>query len=84
MKYWISWHHKKEYGAFEIHSAWWFSGEDTICAAIDTDMIPDRFIYLSYDTVPKHIQFRFIEEKDKSFSPFSDRFPKADWMRWDV
>lgn len=87
-KYWISWEAKAEYGSFTLNSPWWISGygvdsHPTICAAIKTHMNPDAFIRLSYDKPPHGIQFRFIEEKPDDWSPFSDRFEKADWMRWD-
>lgn len=81
-KYWISWYYKKEDGAFEIHSPWWFTSEDTICAAIQTDMLPEKYIQLSYDKPPENIKFRFVDKKADDWSPFSDRFQKAGWMKW--
>jgi len=87
-KYWVSWVHKEGDGAFELHSPWWISGYDSndnpmICAAIKTDMIPEHHIRLSYDNPPEDIAFRFAEERPEKWSPFCDRFAKADWMKWD-
>jgi hypothetical protein len=88
--YWVSWYHKKNHSPFEIHSPWWISGEDengslTICAAIKAhDQHHARSIILSsYDDLPDNLQFRFFEERPYGWIPFTDRFPKAEWMKWE-
>ncbi len=35
-------------------------------------------VYLPADAVT----WRFVEERPDDWSPFGDRFPKADWMQW--
>ena len=84
--WWISWYHPRSLGAFELHSPWWISGladrGRTIVAAVrakDEDAAYE-LIYAAYDERPKHIEFRFCQVLNGS--PFTDRFPKADWMKW--
>ena|ERR1017187_5077551 len=91
MNYWISWNHEKHFTPFEIDSPWWISGQGadglsaSICCAIKAENELDAIakIYKSYDETPKNINFRFQQEKPNDWIPFSDRFPKADWMKWD-
>lgn len=91
-QFWVSWWQKNEYGAFEIHFPWWISGsrelndnedEHSICAAIKAKSEKDakEFIYKSYDKRPDDLEFRFCTEFEGE--PYSDRFQKADWMKWD-
>lgn len=91
--WWLSWWRTTELGAYEIHSPWWVSGyreradggtDDSICAAV---MAPDEdaareVILASYDTRPADVEWRFVEEMPAGSSPFTDRFPRAGWMRW--
>lgn len=92
--YWVSWWQRYEYGAFEIHSPWWWSGsrdiendkeEFSIVAAIKARNTNDakKIIYTSYDNPVDSIEFRFCTEFDKNQSPYSERFAKADWMKWE-
>lgn len=91
-KYWISWKHCAYFSPFEIHSPWWISGKSAdceysmICAALKAkdEEKACEFIYKSYDKEPKEIEFRFCQHQDKDWSPFSERFPKAEWMKWDA
>jgi len=34
------------------------------------------------DLMPEDVEWRFVEERPDDWSPFSDRFPQADWMEW--
>jgi hypothetical protein len=88
--FWISWYHTKELGGFELVAPWWYSGvrcaddADTICAAIRADHeegAKDR-ILTAYDVRPDDVEWRFCNERPDDWSPFCDRFPKADWMTW--
>jgi len=87
-KYWISWYHKREFSGFELHSPWWITGytgegDITFCAAVKaTDEIKAmEIVRNSYDVPPEDaIEWRFCEERPLDWSPFSDRFPKAEWM----
>lgn len=96
MKYrWISWYAvpgtMTEYGKFALHYPWWISGErcadgaQTICAAIPVELEEEAHAVVqeSHDHKPAHeveLDIRFNELKDGC--PFSDRFPRAKWMRW--
>lgn len=91
--YWISWYSPKSLGGWELHSPWWVSGYTyfgeeevpAICAAvmaIDEKEAKDK-IYRSYDELPKEaIEWRFVNERSEDWSPFSERFPQAAWMKW--
>lgn len=88
--YWLSWIHEDKFGAFELHYPWWCSGYDskdnpTMCAAVKAkDKHGAREIILGcYDYLPDDLEFRFVEQQENHWTPFSDRFPKADWMKWD-
>ena len=87
--YWISWWHDKEFSPFELHSPWWVSGEahddaKSICAAIKADNEHEarQIVLACYDSLPDTLRFRFNEQKENDWSPFNERFPKAEWMKW--
>jgi hypothetical protein len=90
-KYWISWYHDENFSPFELETAWWISGEEynknrkMICAAIYSDHIAlaHQKIQMLYDIPPREIEFRFCEEKPNDWTPYCDRFPKADWMTFE-
>lgn len=88
--FWVSWFATPEQGEFEIHSPWWFSGTrldgaSTVVAAVKaTDADAARImVFESYDRPPFKLDWRFVEERPDDWSPFSDRFPRADWMKWE-
>lgn len=88
--YWLSWWQTRALGGFELYSPWWISGSrydgaQSICAAVRAASEDDaqRVVIHSYDKSPDEIEFRFVEEMKTGVSPFTDRFPRADWMRWD-
>ena len=88
-RYWVSWWAKVEHGPFEIHSPWWFTGfnedeDHSVCAAIQAKDEDDAMekVFASYDIRPEHLDFRFVEERPADWTPFSDRFPRRDWMQW--
>lgn len=91
-RFWVSWWDPN--GDFELFWPWWATGqretddddeEVSICAALEasSEEEVEEFIRAAYDA-PKDLtlEFRFIEERDDDWSPFSSRFPKAQWMRW--
>ena len=92
--YWLSWYHRPEYGEFELHWPWWVSGTtigvdfeetgSTICTAIRATGVAEakRVIEKSYDNEQRNLEWRFANEQRRDWSPFGDRFPKADWMTW--
>lgn len=92
-KYWLSWYHSYEdNGDFELHSPWWISGSagagdlETICAAVKADSEEEakRIIQNCYDTpqIFDVSDWRFCDEENDDWSPFTSRFPKAPWMIW--
>jgi hypothetical protein len=90
-RWWVSWLSPTElYGKFELHFPWWVSGEtwdgskQTICAAIHayTQEEAQQIVKECYDDCPPPIEWRFVRERPEDWSPFNDRFPKADWMQW--
>jgi len=93
--FWISWEHRSDYGDFVLPSPWWVSGGgndglenqfDSICAAVRAEDEDDakRIIIKSFDSVPPmdNFKWRFVDEKPENWSPFSDRFPRDQWMSW--
>lgn len=88
--YWISWYSTAAMGAWELHSPWWVSGSRcsddalTICAAVAAkdEEHAQSIVRKSYDKQVRNVQWRFCEEKEHGWSPFSDRFPRAKWMKW--
>lgn len=90
---WLSW---LSAGPFTLEWPWWISGaalysdnttRDTICAAVMArnethakDIIRD-----AHDDHRAKIQWRFVRvDLPQAWSPFSERFPRADWMQWPV
>jgi hypothetical protein len=90
-KFWLSWYHDPaKLGGFELTAPWWVSGTrmsddaDTVVAAVQADHpegAKDR-VLRSYDVPPDDVEWRFCEERPANWTPFCDRFPKADWMHW--
>lgn len=89
-KFWLSWYHTDDIGEFELHTPWWLSGHRssdeaaTICAAItaeDEDGAKEK-VMSSYDDRPDSLEWRFCKEQEKGWSPFSGRFPRGKWMKW--
>jgi hypothetical protein len=89
--FWISWWHSSGIlGDFELNSPWWVSGSDpihddhlSICAAVKavSEDHAIKIIEQSYDTPPV-LDPRFCGRKPNDWTPFCDRFPRANWMKW--
>lgn len=87
--FWVSWYNVLPIGSFELHRPWWISGyraddAETMCAAI---IAPDEegakaLVMAAYDEPPEEVEWRFCEERADDWSPFNDRFQRANWMRW--
>jgi hypothetical protein len=90
--WWVSWYGIPGVaGEFEYHGPWWITGSrgdwPTIVAAVQapTEGAARGVILSSYDSEPADLEWRFVEERPADWDPFdgtSDRFPRADWMRW--
>lgn len=88
-RFWLSWYDTR-YGKWELDSPWWVSGERgdgvlTICAAVRApdEQCAKRLVIMAHDEPrPRDLEWRFVEERPGDWSPFCDRFPRADWNRW--
>lgn len=84
-RWWVSWYFA---GPFEYHGPWWISGsragQDTICAAIvaESEDAARQVVAEAHDESEPVIEWRFVKPRDGGWSPFSDRFERAEWMRW--
>jgi hypothetical protein len=90
--FWLSWYSS---GNFTLDHPWWVSGyrivdsgatEDSIVAAVMATSDADAMdqIRAAHDNDPKACEplWRFVIQKPDGWSPFSERFPRADWMVW--
>jgi hypothetical protein len=87
--WWISWWHETEFGAYEFRGPWWISGEDaggrqSVCAAVraPSEEAAEALVSHLYDAGGIEPEIRFCEERPVGWSPFCDRFPRANWMEW--
>lgn len=88
--FWVSWYAPEgTLGKFELYLPWWISGWSentaTICAAIVADDVDGarEAVYRVHDERPvEDIEFRFVDQQSAGWQPFSERFPRADWMCW--
>ena len=94
--FWLSWYLTKEMGAFELESPWWVSGarvwqkgdeiwtDDSIVAAVraESEEAAKELVLASFDKRPEAIEWRFCEPRPDGWAPFSERFPRGDWMKW--
>jgi len=84
--FWLSWIAKD--ADFTIPFPWWVSGftDDTpiVCCAVwaQDEEKAKQIIKDAHFVGDPDIEFRFCEEKAPDWSPFCDRFPRADWMIW--
>lgn len=58
--------------------------QDTICAAVqaENEEAAKALIVTAHDA-PVALEWRFCEERDSGWVPFSARFPRAAWMKWE-
>lgn len=85
--FWLSW--VGSVAGFEYHGPWWSSGWDVYgrpvhVAAVTAkdERAARKIIYDAYDEGKWPAEWRFTEEKEEGWAPFSDRFQRADWMKW--
>ncbi|GHU77805.1 hypothetical protein AGMMS49992_26770 [Clostridia bacterium] len=91
LNYWVSWYHKPSFADFELHWPWWISGiresdkAEIICAAIKAknEFEVRKIIRLAYGKSVPVSQYRFVELRPAGWTPFNDRFQRADWMEWE-
>ena len=88
--YWVSfWGSDENLPHFEYHGPWWVSGEDahdrlSICAAVRASSEDEAvdIIERAFDEGYGVDDWRFVSDRSEEWSPFGDRFKKADWMKW--
>lgn len=88
--FWLSWWHTDDLGAFELRWPWWWTGTRmgdgarSVCAAIRAETVEDALgaVLASYDTRHDRLAWRFASTRPDDWSPFSERFSRAKWMRW--
>lgn len=89
--WWVSWYAPAAESkiGFEYHGPWWVTGsrgtQDTVVAAVQapTADAARQVIIDTHDAGLTWLEWRFVEEHPADWNPFaSDRFPRADWMRW--
>lgn len=91
-RWWLSWWTPAG-GSWELHSPWWISGEKvnmntgdvlahSVVAAVVAPTAEEakRIVESVHDAT--QLEWRFCERRPDDWSPFSDRFPRASWMRW--
>jgi hypothetical protein len=87
--YWVSWYADEDV-AFTLNTPWWCTGwrcadgAATVCAAVKAMNEYDAkdVIVAAHDDLVS-LEWRFVNERPDEWSPFCDRFPRADWMVWE-
>lgn len=80
----------EETGAFTLESPWWISGmagsrdAESVCAAVMATDEEDamRVILAAHDNPEVELEWRFVEQREDGWAPFSSRFQRVEWMRW--
>lgn len=85
-RWWVGWYGD---GPFEYHGPWWVTGAEaggrlTFCAAVHApgEDAARAAIIDAHDAERPAVEFRFVEERGDGWEPFSERFPRAEWMQW--
>jgi len=90
--YWISWYHEQHMSSGDMDFPHWCTGlrvhddANTMVAAVqaNNENAAKEIIYQAYTTRPNNIEWRFCDEFPRNESPYSERFPQAAWMKWDI
>lgn len=91
--FWVSWNHRPRHGTFVADFPCWLTysyigyGRGSYAAYCASAMARDDdeardIIFRAHRKRPPAIDFRFVDKKRADWSPFSRRFPRADWMVW--
>lgn len=88
-RWWVSWWGQS---GFNLRLPWWISGErdgeddegrvSSFCAAVLANSEDAARAVIANTTGTKIAEWRFVEPRPVDWSPFCDRFPRADWMQW--
>ncbi len=89
--YWLSWWLTEETGDFDLDWPWWVSGTrasddaEAVCAAVraSSAMAAMEIVMQAHDVRPSKLEVRFCEVQPEDWTPFTSRFQKAEWMRWE-
>lgn len=87
--FWVRWYGKAGVG-FETATPWWVSGYAgdhsyiVFVAGVraEDDEAAKRVIVDAYDDPSGILEWSFVDERAEDWSPFTDRFPRKDWMVW--
>lgn len=87
--FWVRWYGKPEAG-FETTTPWWVSGYagdgsyTIFVAAVRAEDVESakNVIASAYDDAIGIVEWSFVNERADDWTPFCDRFPRADWMVW--
>ncbi len=93
MRYWCRFYlFTAELPSFEYHGPWWITGttdssfgeQSVVCAAVVADSEDAARTVLRKCFDPGHglIEWSFVEQRPDDWEPFTDRFPRRDWMKW--
>jgi len=88
--YWVRF--KTNMGHFEYEGPWWTTGivddardpkPDIVCAAVMaySEDAAKAILRGTHDDGYEP-NFDFVSRRNKNWSPFSDRFKRAEWMKW--
>jgi hypothetical protein len=89
-RWWVSWYATKSAGPFTLHTPWWESGwrmsddAGTVVAAVlaPTEDAAKEVVLAAHDARPAALEWRFVNSRPADWTPFCDRFQRANWMRW--
>lgn len=94
--WWVGWYMPADLApTFELHSPYWESGlaadadgnftVRTMVAAVlaETPEAAKARVVAAYDSPPADVEWRW-EPELLDRSPFSGRFPQAEWMAWSL
>lgn len=88
--YWLSWYNRRTDPAFRLDWPWWATGNRsggavTICAAVRAKSEAEAWVIVIVSHVQKvDLDTRFCEAQPSDWTPFCDRFQRAEWMQWPV
>lgn len=59
------------------------AGGQIVCAAViaDTEAQAKQLVLDAHDSKVS-LEWRFVSRQGKYWSPFQERFPRAEWMQW--
>lgn len=89
--FWLSRWMTEQTGDFKLDWPWWISGArlfdyaEAVFVAVraSSETAAMEMIMQAHDVRPSTPEVRFCEQKADDWAPFTNWFPRADWMRWE-